>query len=176
VFVLNDRDPPGMKRPRLEIAQKGRQFSPRLLVVPPGTRVDFPNKDRDTIHNVFSIEPVFFDLGRGKPQSYPFRYEGEYNIYCDIHEEMSAKVRVMPSARFARMAADGSYRLDVPVGKHKLGIWYPDAARVDRTRTIEVVEGQAVSLDIKVNTALREQEAHTRKDGSPYTKREDGRY
>src|SRR5690349_4457549 len=45
------------------LVQKHKSFSPHLLVVPPGSTVDFPNKD-PFFHNVFSLfEGKRFDLG-----------------------------------------------------------------------------------------------------------------
>jgi plastocyanin len=166
VYVVDDEDAPGTARPKFEIAQKNTQFSPRVLVVPAGARVDFPNRDKE-VHNVFANHPVFFDLGRGRKQFYEFLDPGEYDIYCDIHEQMSAKVRVMPSSRFAPVAADGTYRIEVPVGKQKLEVWYPDAEK-KHTRPIEVVEGQPLTLDFKVNTVVKARKPHTRIDNTPY--------
>ena len=63
-LVWLEGGPGPVPAPRHEtITTKGKAFSPRLLVVPPGSTVTFPNGD--TIrHNVFSLsEGNAFDLG-----------------------------------------------------------------------------------------------------------------
>ena len=50
----------------VEIKQRDKQFAPRVVVVPLGTKVVFPNQDT-VIHNVFSTAPGnSFDLGSVK--------------------------------------------------------------------------------------------------------------
>ena len=47
----------------VEVKQRDKQFAPRVLVVPLGTKLVFPNQDT-VIHNVFSTAPGnSFDLG-----------------------------------------------------------------------------------------------------------------
>ena len=69
-----------------------KRFEPHVVVVTPGTLVDFPNRD-PIFHNVFS--PYYgppFDLGLYKPgdsKSVEFKAPGVAWIFCDIHQEMS---------------------------------------------------------------------------------------
>jgi len=65
VFVDGLRSNPGRGH-TVEIKQKDKQFSPRVAVVPLGTRLIFPNQDT-VIHNVFSTAAGnSFDLGSVK--------------------------------------------------------------------------------------------------------------
>jgi len=55
--------PPPALRTRLQMIQRFKRFEPHILVVTPGTAIDFPNRD-PIFHNVFS--PYYgppFDLG-----------------------------------------------------------------------------------------------------------------
>jgi plastocyanin len=114
--------------PRL--AQKDQSFQPRVVVVPVGGTVDFPNLDA-IYHNVFSVSPIKrFDLGkypRGESKSVRFPKAGLVNVYCDIHSDMAGFVLVTPNRAFARARADGTWQLpDLPPGHYVLCWWHPD--------------------------------------------------
>ena len=115
--------------PRL--AQQQQMFEPRVVVVPVGGSVSFPNLD-PIYHNVFSVSPTKrFDLGKyGKGQSRTVRFEkpGVVNVYCDIHTDMAAFIVVAPSLAWARPGDDGRYELrGLPGGRYHLVWWHPDA-------------------------------------------------
>src|SRR3981081_2950419 len=58
--------------PTLQVAQKDMAFLPALLPVQVGTKVEFPNLEKDTYHNIFSYSPAKrFDLGRYRPDEKP---------------------------------------------------------------------------------------------------------
>jgi plastocyanin len=114
----------------VEIKQKDKQFAPRVVVVPLGTKVVFPNQDT-VIHNVFSMAiGNSFDLGsvKGGETSPPvvMLKPGPVEIFCNIHSKMRADVLVVPNSHWTRVAADGSFQLaGVPVGTRKIVLWSP---------------------------------------------------
>src|SRR5207248_4076036 len=58
--------------PTKQVAQKDLAFLPALLPVQVGTKVEFPNLEKDTYHNIFSYSPTKrFDLGRYRPDEKP---------------------------------------------------------------------------------------------------------
>ncbi len=128
-------------RPRsaanMEMATDGRQFRPRVLVVPVGTTVQFRNLDPFN-HNVFSLsEPNAFDLGlygRGETRTHRFTRPGLVRVYCNIHPRMSAFVVVRDNPWYTQPAADGTWSLDdVPAGRYVLHVWHErGAAEVSR--------------------------------------------
>src|SRR5437868_535318 len=62
---LNQSEAAALKQPPIHavLTQKNKTFSPHLLVIPPGSVVEFPNRD-PFFHNVFSLfEGKRFDLG-----------------------------------------------------------------------------------------------------------------
>jgi plastocyanin len=112
---------------RARMDQRGQQFLPRVLAVPAGTVVDFPNNDT-TFHNVFSLSRVrTFDLGRfapGRSGAVRFNRPGIVPIFCDIHAHMSAYVLVFSHPYFAVSDTDGNYVIpDVPPGQYSLAVW-----------------------------------------------------
>jgi plastocyanin len=114
----------------IEVKQRDKQFAPRVLVVPLGTKLVFPNQDT-VIHNVFSTAPGnSFDLGsvKGGETSPPvvLLKPGPVEIFCNIHSKMRADVLVVPNNHWTRVSADGSFSLSgVPVGSRKIVLWSP---------------------------------------------------
>ena len=85
---------------RFTLRQKNKTFTPRLMGVPVGAAVEFPNDD-SIFHNVFSLSgPQPFDLGQyrsGESQSRTFSQAGTYRVFCNIHPNMSALILVVPT-------------------------------------------------------------------------------
>jgi len=111
-----------------KMIQQNKTFVPFILPVQTGTTVDFPNLD-PLYHNVFSYSRARrFDLGRydeGKSKSVTFDEPGVVDVFCEIHDNMHAYILVLDSPWFARVAADGSYSLEVPAGSYKVFAWIP---------------------------------------------------
>ena len=142
--------PPPAEHPKL--AQKGQAFDPRVVVVPVGGTVDFPNLD-PIYHNVFSVSPPRrFDLGkypRGQSRSIRFGKTGQVNVFCDIHSDMAGFILVVPDRRWTRPAADGSYALpDLPAGRCRLRAWHPDFPA--RVFEVDVPASGDVTLDVSL--------------------------
>ena len=164
-----DAEPPAA---HARILQKDLTFSPDVSIMIKGTTVDFPNDDK-VFHNVFSLsEPARFDLGlykSGDSKSVQFNRPGVVDIYCNIHPQMAAKVKVLDTRYFAISTETGAFFIpNVPSGTYPIVAWQPygEPAR----GTITVGAGQTTNVTL----ALPPPEAkgrHLRKDGTPY-----GRY
>ncbi len=128
VYLEGEFDPP--KLPAVaQMTQKGLTFSPTLLPVQVGTRVEFPNLD-ETYHNIFSYSPPKrFDLGRYRPDERPipsqqFDVPGLVTLRCDIHEHMRALILVLATPHFVVTDGEGRYRLTgLPPGRYMLKAW-----------------------------------------------------
>lgn len=108
-----------------------KQFSPRLLVVPRGSRVRFPNED-PILHNVFSVSPGnAFDLGlyrKGTGKEQRFTEPGVVRVFCNVHHDMVAYLLVVDTPYVAVPGADGSFVLTgVPKGRGRLTVWHEQA-------------------------------------------------
>ncbi len=111
----------------LEIRQDGVEFRPRVLAIPVGSTVKFPNAD-DVFHNVFSFSKAErFDLGRypkGESKSVTFEKKGLIDVRCEVHDHMRSYIHVFEHPYFAVAAADGTYSIPkVPPGKYTLVAW-----------------------------------------------------
>ncbi len=172
VFVEDVKGPaPGGSA---EIKQEDKQFSPRLLAVPSGTRVTFPNLDV-VYHNVFSLTPgQNFDLGMlraGDPvRSRVMSRPGVMEIFCNLHARMSATLLVTPGPLMAKVGRDGTFTIEnVPVGTHQVSAWAGGQAL--STKTVDVGQGGG-TVDFQIS-APQQGGAHTTKTGQPYGSYED---
>lgn len=134
VVFLESREAKQLAKPLagVEMAQVARQFTPRVLVVPAGTAVSFPN--RDTVrHHVYSFSPTKkFELKLyiGTATSpVVFDQPGIAVLGCNIHDNMSAWVVVVETPYFAQGDGKGTVTLrDVPAGNYRLRVWHPGLA------------------------------------------------
>src|SRR5258708_27338147 len=109
VYVDGVRAPP---RPaHATMAMKGKNFIPRVVVVPVGGTVDFPNQD-SIFHNVFSLSGENrFDLDlykRPKSGSWTFQRPGLVRDYCNIHPQMTAVGLVTDNTYFIPPSPDSA--------------------------------------------------------------------
>jgi plastocyanin len=108
---------------KVTLGQKNKTFQPRVLAVPVGSTVEFPNND-SIFHNVFSLSaPQPFDLGlyrAGESRSRTFTSPGIYRVFCNIHPQMTAVIVVAPSGFATVASADGRFTLDLPPGRYRV--------------------------------------------------------
>lgn len=133
-----------------QLAQRGQAFDPRVVVVPAGSRVGFPNHDR-IYHNVFSVSPARrFDLGKypsGQTRTVDFPRAGLVRVFCDIHSDMAAFILVTPTPVWARAGRDGRFELaGLPAGRYRVAWWHPDAS--GGAAEVDVPAEGAVTLDV----------------------------
>lgn len=149
------------------ITQKGKTFSPRVLGVPAGTTVRFPNDD-DIFHNVFSLSPGHaFDLGlyrAGASKSRTFGTPGVVRVFCNIHPQMTALVVAAPTPWVTTAAADGAWRLELPAGRYRVTAISERASPV----TVEVAVSGAATAALALDESAFVAVPHTNKFGRPY--------
>ena len=129
--VVSFLDIPAVNRAapaRVEIRQQGEQFVPHVVAIKAGSPVDFPNLD-PYFHNVFSLSRSgTFDLGRypsGDTRTRVFDKTGIVKVYCHLHSQMSALLRVFDHSWFTIPDSSGEFAIDeVPAGTHTLVVWH----------------------------------------------------
>lgn len=149
------------------ITQKGKTFSPRVLGVPVGATVRFPNDD-DIFHNVFSLSPGHaFDLGlyrAGASKTRTFTSPGVVRVFCNIHPQMTALVVAAPTPWITTAAPDGSWRLELPAGRYRVTAISERASPVTAEVTVSGATTASLALDERAFVAV----PHTNKFGKPY--------
>ena len=93
---------------------------------------------------------------------------GEYDIFCDVHVGMNAKVKVVESDHIA-LVVDGVFTLtNVPAGKYRVIAWAPDSD--ESKETVTVVAGSTTTVP-QLNVQLGKPKPHRHIDGTPYDKK-----
>jgi len=157
------------------LVQKNKSFEPRILVVPAGSMVEFPNRD-PFFHNVFSLfEGKRFDLGlyeAGTTRTVRFDRAGISYIFCNIHPEMSAVIITVSTPLYAIANDDGVVNIaGVPYGRYLLHIWSEGMGPENEktlTREVTIGEGSAALGVIRVPEANGQHMAHKNKYGREY--------
>jgi plastocyanin len=141
------------------MAQKDLQFAPFVLVVPLGSEVAFPNLDQ-VRHHVYSFSaPKPFELklySRDETRLVRFDKPGVVAVGCNIHDAMSAYIRVVDTPFAAKTGANGEVVISgLPAGAATITVWHPylKAARNEAARSATIpasgVTRQALVLDLR---------------------------
>jgi plastocyanin len=149
VVYLRNAPPRPLPPVHAEIRQHDETFLPRVVAVPVGSIVDFPNDD-PIYHNVFSLSSASkFNLGRypqGKSKSVKFDKPGLVRVFCDIHSHMSATVLVFNHPWFAVPDESGRFELpEVPAGDREITAWHERLG--DTSLVVRVDSGRSATAD-----------------------------
>lgn len=159
-----------------EMVTRKKEFIPRVLAVPKGSRVRFPNQD-PILHNVFSVSGGNkFDLGlykTGPGKEKRFEEPGLVRIYCNVHHDMVANVLVLDTPFFASPGPTGEFALTgLPRGKGKLTVWHEQA----EPWTIEVDVPGAQPVAARIEVVKPRIPPHLNKTGQSYFRSQRDRY
>jgi plastocyanin len=157
VVFLEDGAPAAPTTATLD--QVDKQFVPRLLVIPRGTTVSFPNRDQ-IHHHVYSFSPAkTFEIPLYKgEQAAPVVFDevGAVKLGCNIHDWMSGVILVVPNGVFAVTGADGAFTLrDVPDGAVTVVAWHEGSKTALDASAQRVESGAAAPLRFVLDSAPR---------------------
>lgn len=164
-------DPPAIAR----MIQKDKTFTPHVLAIRTGSRVDFPNFD-PIFHNAFSnYDGKIFDIGLyppGSSRSVRFDRPGVVRVFCNIHAAMSAVIVVLGTPYFATSRKDGGFEIaDVPAGEYRVRVFHERATQAtldSLERRITIAEGAVTLAPLSVSETGYLHLPHTDKFGRPY--------
>jgi plastocyanin len=146
----------------VEIEQASKQFTRRVTVVPLGSEVTFPNRDK-VRHHVYSFSPAkTFELKlyNGTPAN-PVLFDkpGIAVLGCNIHDNMLAWVVVVETPHYGLTGPPGHLHLDnVPAGTYTLRAWHPQLPPGSPTLEQPLVvpaTGTAVTVRLPLPVAAR---------------------
>lgn len=152
------------------VTMQSKAFVPRVSVVIVGDKVEFPNQD-SIFHNVFSVSGENrFDLELyKKPKSAfkVFEHPGVVRIYCNIHPQMSGFLLVRDNPFWARVSADGSFRVaDVPAGTWVVKAWHERSG--ESAQSVAVPQAGAVEASFSLDASKYKRAPHKNKFGKDY--------
>ena len=171
---------PGLRlagtNPAATMASHEKRFEPRVVAVPAGSRVSFPNVD-PIYHNAFSLSPGnSFDMGlyrKGASRETILKNPGVVRVYCNIHPEMAASVVVVDGNAFDVVQADGTYRITgIPPGQYEVHLWSDVAGEQTVTLTLEA--GRNTDWSPQIDGTRYQRVDHVNKYGKAYPKAKNG--
>ena len=139
------------------MSQQGAKFSPSLVVISVGQRVDFLNDENRPIeHNVFSQSPAKqFDLGLWRPptrKSVTFEKPGLVRLFCSIHRYMDGIIYVCPTPFFTTVGNDGSFTISAaPPGDYILKTWQRTPRYSEQQQPITISEGKTTVVHLQMS-------------------------
>ncbi|MEO8275071.1 MAG: hypothetical protein ABI639_02570 [Thermoanaerobaculia bacterium] len=171
VVFETGRTMPAMKPVNVEMATFKKEFAPRILVIPVGSTVRFPNQD-PILHNVFSVSGRnSFDLGllgKGPGKVATFREPGIVRVFCNVHHGMFGYIFVVASPFWAHVDATGAFHIPgVPAGAGKLTVWNERSSPTTRDLTLPLPTGTPLTIGIDIT--MPRIPPHKNKLGQSYT-------
>jgi len=156
-----------------QMSTRQKEFDPRVLTVPVGASVVFPNAD-PILHNVFSIsEGNRFDLGlyrKGPGKSWIFKAPGLVRVFCNVHHSMVAYIWVLDTPFYTTPDGSGNFTLTgLPEGAGTLEVWHEqtDGAK----ESLKLPRAEAVTVKLEVTKPRVP--SHLNKTGQSYSQRGD---
>lgn len=152
---------------------RDKQFVPRVLTIPRGSRVRFPNEDV-ILHNVFSVSGGnAFDLGlsrKGAGKEQKFAEPGVVRVFCNVHHSMVGYILVLDTPYMTAPDANGQFVLTgLPKGPGRLTLWHEQGDPTFVDVQVPRTEPLAARLEI-----LRPRiPPHLNKTGKSYGKRDE---
>ena len=158
VVTLPGGEPPPPDE--FSVVQKNRAFHPQVLVIPEGSRVNFPNEDNPQ-HRVYSFSKAkSFDieLYADQPKS-PIHFDraGIVELGCNIHDHMQGFILVTKRSLTGRTNAQGQFRVEQPTSDWeapvKVRIWHPrlaDTAQfIERSITPDSLQDASIQMSLE---------------------------
>ena len=154
IVYLESRDPEqscSTEVPAKPLVLTNGRFDPAVVVCAAGTALRIRNEDR-VYHIPFSRSPEASFEGKpiepGHARNVAITGSGTVQIYCELHSQESAEVRVLRCGRSTWLTADGRFALGrVTPGPYTLHLWHPRLG--EKTRTVDVARDSVVTVDLR---------------------------
>ncbi len=133
--------------------QKGCRYIPHVAVIQVGQGFIIKNSD-NFLHNVKTAsanETMNTPMSRPSQLAVKRWRKTEIGIEfkCDVHSWMQGWVSVVSHPFWILTGDDGSFKLSVPPGTYKVGVWHESCQRRgEGTLTVKVKTGEINTLDI----------------------------
>lgn len=135
------------------VEQRDKTFLPRLLAVPPGSTVQFPNYD-GVYHNVFSISAAKkFDVGLykdGESRELKFDKVGLVRLGCNIHAKMASYIFVVDAPAYVVVEGQSEFNFrTLNTGKYHVKAWSEHTATPAESDITIKAGVNTINFDVK---------------------------
>ena len=154
--VWLENPPPGPTAeappPATAVDQRECMFTPRVVVVAAGGRIDFLNSDR-LLHNLHSTPSANPPFNRTQPKgrtiAITFPHAEIVRVSCDLHSWMRGWVVVADHPFYAVTDADGQFALKgLPPGRYTVRVWQERLGTMSREITVGDQDPTLVTLEM----------------------------
>jgi plastocyanin len=152
VSVAGAKGAPTAKAGKPELDQKGCQFRPHVVAMPPGP-IDIKNSD-GILHNIHTYSTANAPINKAQPKfkkvmTEKFEKPEIIKVTCDVHSWMLGWIAVMPHPYFAVTGDEGAGRIEnVPAGKHTVEVWHETLGK--QAKDVEVKAGQTTKVSFEM--------------------------
>ena len=157
VWLVNPppASPAATPPPVIAVDQRECTFTPRVVVVAAGGRIDFLNSDR-LLHNLHSIPNANPPFNRTQPKGrtipITFAHPEIIRVSCDLHSWMRGWVVVAEHPFYAVTDAGGEFALTgLPPGRYTVRVWHERLGTVSR----EIIVGDQDPTTVTVEMTAR---------------------
>jgi plastocyanin len=138
--------------PVTAVDQKECVFTPRVVVVAAGGRIDFLNSDR-LLHNLHSTPKANPPFNRAQPKGrtipITFPHPEIIRVSCDLHSWMRGWVVVAEHPFYAVTDADGRFALPgLPPGRYTVRVWQERLGTISREIVVGDADPTAITLEM----------------------------
>ena len=132
--------------------QKECMFTPRVVVVPAGGKIDFLNSDR-LLHNLHSTPSANPPFNRTQPKgrtiTISFSQPEIIRVTCDLHSWMRGWVVVADHPFYALTNGAGEFELrGLPAGRYTLKVWQERLGTISKEVVVTDQEPTAVTVEM----------------------------
>lgn len=132
--------------------QKECMFTPRVVVVPAGGKIDFLNSDR-LLHNLHSTPSANPPFNRTQPKgrtiTISFSHPEIIRVTCDLHSWMRGWVVVADHPFYALTNGAGEFELrGLPAGRYTLKVWQERLGTISKEVVVTDQEPTAVTVEM----------------------------
>ena len=154
--VWLENPPPGPTAeappPATAVDQRECMFTPRVVVVAAGGRIDFLNSDR-LLHNLHSTPSANPPFNRAQPKGrtipIAFPHPEIVRVSCDLHSWMRGWVVVAPHPFYAVTDAAGRFALPgLPPGRYTVRAWQERLGAISREIVVGDQDPTPVTLEM----------------------------
>jgi plastocyanin len=138
---------------KVELDQKGCQYTPRVVVVPTTGQLDILNSD-GILHNIHTYSTANPAINKAQPKfkkvlTEKFTKPEIIKAACDAHAWMSGWIVVTDHPFVAVTDAKGGFSIkDIPPGKYKVEIWHETLGRQVKEISIKAKEEAKLTLEL----------------------------
>jgi plastocyanin len=132
--------------------QKECVFTPRVVIVPAGGKIDFLNSDR-LLHNLHAAPTANPSFNRTQPKgrtiTISFSHPEIIRMKCDLHSWMKAWVVVADHPFYTLSNGAGAFELrGVPPGRYTLKVWQERLGTISKDVVVGDPDPTTVTLEM----------------------------